>query len=235
MPELLIAYNDFEGNVSERQLVDVRPGEPGYMQAFCLKKQEIRTFKLSRIVSAIVPETGEVVDIYDYLGVEAPAPPPPKKSQLPPASMQEARAWRSKEKSALWGRFALRVVENHARQQFFRLFGDACFRCGASGSLVIDHHIPIMLGGHLEPGNLVALCSSCNSIKGDLAPESFYTQDDLRRLQPFLDKQGPLFDFKFSWERYHTNQREYLLSIGIDRVLVETVLEDRNHEWYVGE
>jgi len=51
------------------------------------------------------------------------------------------------------------------------------------------------LGGHLVPGNLVALCWNCNNKKLDSPPEQFYTPGELDRLKPILDQQEDVFSF----------------------------------------
>lgn len=87
------------------------------------------------------------------------------------------------------------------------MFDNRCFKCGVKEKsqveiskppiLCIDHHIPMIRGGHLIPGNLVALCRSCNNKKHDLLPEEFYTHEELNRLRPILEKQNEIFNFVF--------------------------------------
>ncbi len=51
-----------------------------------------------------------------------------------------------------------------------------CVYCGSEENLVIDHLIPLLLGGDNEPDNLVASCRKCNSGKaGRLFEETGYT------------------------------------------------------------
>lgn len=54
--ELLIRYKDGEGNITDRRIPEIEPQEPGYILALCHERGEGRTFKVSRIVSAIDAE-----------------------------------------------------------------------------------------------------------------------------------------------------------------------------------
>jgi len=50
-----------------------------------------------------------------------------------------------------------------------------CVYCGSEDNLVIDHLIPLLLGGDNEPDNLVAACRKCNSGKaGKLFEDTGY-------------------------------------------------------------
>lgn len=140
---------------------------------------------------------------------------------------------RNQEKNQLFGIFMYPVIADLAKNKFFGLFGNRCFKCGSTHSLEIDHHIPIVLGGHLVPGNLVALCSRCNNRKLDSPPESFYSKEELDRLQPFLADQSAIFSFAFDWDYWERDREGYLLELGIDRSLVSEVLTDSNHRFYI--
>jgi len=234
MAELLIRYKDGEGNVSERRISRIEPQEPGYVLAFCHERQEDRTFKITRIISAVDAETGEVVDdLYAFLSIELPAKPPPPKPHPIPVGTEAVKRLRNQERHLLFKRFVLGVIEEQAKKHFFAFFGDACFKCGSSGPLVIDHHVPIVLGGHLVPGNLVALCVRCNNRKSDTAPECFYTKAELERLQEFLDGQHRMFEFVFDYKAWEVNRESYLLALGIDAGLVREVLNSPDHRFYV--
>ena len=151
---------------------------------------------------------------------------------------------RRKEKRALWSRFALRPIERLYKRKFYELFGCACFKCGYVGTalplfgyspyLCVDHHVAMALGGHLVPGNLVALCRTCNGQKLDQAVEEFYSIEELDRLQPMLVAQEQLFSFKFDEERWYADPAGYLLSLGIDQETVVAVLDDEFHPDFVG-
>lgn len=235
MPDLLIRYKDSAGNVTDRRVSDFELDEPGYFFAFCHERGEGRTFKVSRVVSAIDAETGEVVeDLYSFLGIERPPEPPaPAPESLIPANPKEVLRRRGKDKRELFKPFKLALLENHARRRFYDLFGNRCFKCRSPGPLVMDHHVPIILGGRLVPGNIVALCRDCNSRKGDRPPEAFYTADELERLRPFLDGQAPVFEFEFDWRAWEVDRESYLVSIGIDPALVREVLTDPNHRFHI--
>lgn len=234
MTELLIRYKDAEGSVSERRISRIEPHEPGYIVAFCHERQEDRTFKISRIASAVDAETGEVIeDLHAFLGLEPPSKPPPPKPEPIPVGTEAIKLQRNKEKRELFKSFVYAVIEEHAKRRFFAYFGDACFKCGSPGPLVMDHHVPIILGGHLVPGNLVALCEHCNNRKSDALPESFYTPAELERLKGFLDNQHCIFDFAFDWKAWEANCESYLLSLGIAPDLVREVLENPDHRFHI--
>lgn len=234
MAELLIRYTDGEGNTSERRISDIEPEEPGYIGAFCHERQEGRTFKISRIVSAVDAETGEVIEnLYAFLGIEPPPKPPPPEPEPIPRTPAEIKRRRGRDKWLLFGPFVLGVIEDHAKRKFFALFGNACFKCGSPGPLVIDHHVPIGLGGRLVPGNLVALCKRCNDRKQDKPPEKFYSVAELERLGGFLGRQQGMFDFKFDHRAFKADREGYLLSLGIDEGTVRAVLNDPGHRHYI--
>ena len=51
-----------------------------------------------------------------------------------------------------------------------------CVYCASALELevaTIDHVFPLAKGGVHDPGNLVAACSRCNRLKGDMLPTSF--------------------------------------------------------------
>lgn len=151
---------------------------------------------------------------------------------------------RTKEKRKLFGRFVASAIEAMYKEKFFALFGDKCFKCGQAETyrpgtvgvklLCIDHHVPMALGGHLVPGNLVSLCRVCNGRKLDLAPEVFYTPEELGRLIPLLEQQHALFDFRFDHGAWSEDRYGYLVSLGFDPVLVHSLLHDENHRHFVG-
>lgn len=151
---------------------------------------------------------------------------------------------RGKEKRELFGRFKLRAIEDVYKNKFFVLFDHSCFKCGTKERphkeisrppvLCIDHHIPMALGGHLVPGNLVALCRSCNNKKLDSAPEEFYSPCELERLEPIFDQQHEVFSFAFDWDAWHKDREVYLVSLGVEPGLVRELLFNPEHPDYVG-
>ncbi len=151
---------------------------------------------------------------------------------------------RNKEKQELFKRFKLPVIEKVYRKKFFELFDNKCFKCGAKEKpspeigkppvLCIDHHVPIVLGGQLVPGNLVSLCRKCNNKKHDKSPEEFYTPDELEKLRPLLEKEREIFDFSFDWEFWNNDREGYLLSVGVDPILVKELLYNSDHPDYIG-
>jgi hypothetical protein len=89
------------------------------------------------------------------------------------------------------------------------------------------------LGGHLVPGNLVALCRDCNNKKLDSPPEEFYTPIELERLQPILLQQHEIFSFTFDDEAWRNDREAYLLSLGVDRGLIQEILFNPEHPDYI--
>jgi 5-methylcytosine-specific restriction endonuclease McrA len=68
---------------------------------------------------------------------------------------------------------------------------DGCFFCGfcsdplTHDDVVIDHVLPLALGGTNEPDNLTVLCWRCNSLKRALHPD-----DVEEALWPIIDPEG---------------------------------------------
>lgn len=84
------------------------------------------------------------------------------------------------------------------------------------------------------PGNLVLLCTRCNSIKSDKHPREFYTIAQLEQVGEKLKKQLDIFDFKFDWRKWDKDPKKYLLQLGVDIKLVNEVLTNSEHHFYVG-
>jgi hypothetical protein len=169
-----------------------------------------------------------------------------KKAEAPMArqSSEKYPGQRNKEKRDLFRPYRLRVIEDLYKRRFFEHFGNRCFKCGklekakqevgVPPNLCMDHHLPMALGGHLVPGNLVSLCRDCNERKLDKHPTEFYTREELSRLKPLLDTQGCIFDFSFNWDQWEEDREAYLLAIGIDKELVNAALNDECFIGYVG-
>lgn len=152
---------------------------------------------------------------------------------------------RSKEKRELFGRFKLRAIVDVYKDKFFALFERRCFKCSAKERthkeigrppiLCIDHHIPMAMGGHLIPGNLVALCRGCNNKKLDSRPEDFYTFTEMERLKLILEQQDKVFSFTFDWDAWHKDREGYLTSLGVEPRLIKELLFNPDHPDYVGD
>jgi len=78
-------------------------------------------------------------------------------------------------------------VSKTTRYQVFRRDGHVCRYCGAKppqAVLVIDHVIPVSLGGSDDPSNLLTSCRDCNAGKGSSAPDETLVADvDERTLE----------------------------------------------------
>jgi hypothetical protein len=159
-------------------------------------------------------------------------------------SVELYRGQRRKEKRELFKRFRHRAIEDVYRARFFALFEHRCFKCGAVERthkivgqppiLCIDHHVPMAQGGHLEPGNLVALCRRCNEDKLDQPPDQFYTIAELERLRPLLDQQKTILEFTFDWDAWSADRAEYLRSLGVEAGLVQELLHNPDHPNFIG-
>lgn len=150
---------------------------------------------------------------------------------------------RKQEKRKLFSPFCYPCVEDAVTHKFYALFEHRCFHCGRQERpevlvgeppiLCMDHHVPMALGGCLAPGNLVALCRRCNEEKLDRHPSIFYSEEQLTRLQPILDRQAALFDFRFDWQAFEHRPLDYLVSLGVPAELAEQLLTDPNHPDYI--
>jgi 5-methylcytosine-specific restriction endonuclease McrA len=81
-----------------------------------------------------------------------------------------------------------RSMAAQIKPQLLQLFR-ACFKCGSTKSLEVDHHVPISKGGMLGIENAVLLCRDCNLKKQNKMPHEFYSLKEARRLlitHPFL-------------------------------------------------
>lgn len=239
--ELIIKYEDGEGNVTERRISEIVPEPPSAITAFCHLRQTRRTFVIKRILSAVYPDSNEKVkDLYECFNL---SPPIEKKEEegygplvtvrIPGHSSETYKGQRNKEKRKLFNHFLYPVIVDLYKKKFFALFGHQCFKCGSKESLDIDHHIPMILGGHLVPGNLVALCKRCNNKKLDSHPNDFYTLEELSRLEPILKKQGEVFSFVFDCESWKEDRKAYLIKLGVEPSLVNEVLNNPNHRYYI--
>lgn len=152
---------------------------------------------------------------------------------LPENKKNSISLQRSREKSQFSMKYRLRIIQDHYKSKLFALFDNKCFKCGSTERLDIDHHIPIKLGGHLVPGNLVALCKLCNNNKHDRLPDEFYAPDELKALEPLLVKERELLKFNFDQEYWRHDRKGYLLSLGIDSLIIDEVLNNPNHPDYI--
>ena len=168
-----------------------------------------------------------------------------KRKVMARKSSEKYPGQRNKEKRELFSQYPFRIIDRLYKQKFFHLFDNRCFKCGKleksaqeigfPPNLCMDHHIPMALGGHLIPGNLVSLCRRCNGLKLDRSPVEFYTQEELKRLQPLLESQEELFKFSFNIEKWKNNKEAYLLELGIEKEIVHAALHDEYSVNYIGD
>lgn len=62
VPELLMTYEDSIGDVTDREISRPRLVQYGNFKAFCHLRQEMRTFKVKRVIGVTDIATGEVLD-----------------------------------------------------------------------------------------------------------------------------------------------------------------------------
>ncbi|WP_373506493.1 HNH endonuclease [Thiocapsa sp.] len=240
--DLIIQYKDGEGKITERRISDIQPEHSRAIEAFCHLRNARRSFYVPRILTAAYADSGEVIaDLYACFGL--PEPEQKKQSAIfePDAtgrirghSAEAYKGQRNREKRALFRRFLLRAIARAYKEKFFALFDGKCFKCASTRELVMDHHVPMIKGGHLVPGNLVSLCSICNNSKLDLDPEDFYTPEELERLKLLLEQERQLFELQFDRERWENDREAYLLDLGVQPDLVHEILYNPEHIDYVG-
>ena len=77
--------------------------------------------------------------------------------------------------------------------QVFALYDGACFACGATQGLEIDHTMPRARGGDAAFCNLQSLCGPCGNRKGQSAPEEVGVTDPMYFRRPPSDAYEGLF------------------------------------------
>lgn len=238
--KLRIRYRSSDDEVTERDISEITVESPRTIQAMCHLRGEKRSFVLERIESAINLDTSEVIDdLGTFFGlhpINTPRLSRPVFHERPtPLPIEDAQRQRKKDKADLYKPFKAPVIAELAKRRLYALFDNRCFNCGSTSRLQIDHHIPQFLGGRLLPGNLVILCSRCNSAKRDAHPEQFYSQEQLRTVESLLDAQLEIFNFKFDWTRWNGHRDQYLLSLGASPEFVTEVMTDELSPFYSGQ
>ncbi|WPN48371.1 hypothetical protein [Pseudomonas sp. P8_241] len=64
---VLIKYQDGSGQISEREISDLRKENDASIDAFCHTREQRRSFNLDRIVHAVAPDTGELLNPYQLV------------------------------------------------------------------------------------------------------------------------------------------------------------------------
>ncbi|MEB0222898.1 hypothetical protein [Pseudomonas sp. 10S4] len=64
---VLIKYHDGSGQITEREISDLRKENESNIDAFCHTREERRTFNLDRILHAVSPDTGELLNPYQLV------------------------------------------------------------------------------------------------------------------------------------------------------------------------
>lgn len=72
------------------------------------------------------------------------------------------------------------AVSKRTRFEVLRRDNHTCRYCGQSApdvKLTVDHVLPVALGGHDDPTNLVAACKDCNAGKSSMSPDASFVAD----------------------------------------------------------
>jgi 5-methylcytosine-specific restriction endonuclease McrA len=165
-----------------------------------------------------------------------------RKCQL--SKQEKAKLQRNQEKRNFFNRFVLKIIEDHYKYKIYEQFHFSCYNCGDTEDLdlsrrkpwklCLDHHVPMINGGHYELGNLVVLCRRCNSIKNKKSPEEFYEKLKLDELERVLNEQKNIcLDFVFDWGFWGRDRAGYLSSLGIDRKLIDEAMTNELHPYYI--
>jgi len=236
-----ITYKDINGKTTVRTVSEIEIIDEDFFDAFCHLVNEERTFRFSRIVTACDFETKELIDSLPiHLGVldtKFSRKYWTKDSTRKRISMSIEQAHRLKndDKYRLFKPFYFKILIDNAKQKLRALYNFKCFNCGrTSKNLQMDHHVPQCLGGRFVPNNIVMLCSRCNNIKNETEPELFYSKEQLYELENYFSEQEKLFSFKLEWERWHNDRKQYLLDLNFSPELVQSIIYDENHPYYMG-
>jgi len=96
-----------------------------------------------------------------------------------------------------------RLIDNRLKYAVLKRDNSTCQRCGANINntkdvkLVIDHKIPVELGGENTIENLWTLCSECNSGK-----QAFFKDDDPEKLKEVMQMKSAAERIKSYFELY---------------------------------
>jgi hypothetical protein len=239
-PRISIDYEDATGVVTHREISELMYRSLFTFDAYCHLRNEIRTFYFKQVTRAVDVSTGEVVaDLRPLVGIPPLPKPPPRPPSLIPReqrrrlgiSSAELRALRTSQRANFIRGYGIRPVYEHFRSKLVAAFGGGCFRCGARAPLVLDHCVPIALGGRLVPGNITVLCRECNELKGEAHPEDFYAADEMSRLVLLLEAQIELLAFEWKavrwWSGSEDERRQYLREIGLGTKAIEGLFDER--------
>jgi hypothetical protein len=87
-----------------------------------------------------------------------------RQASVDPTSRERGKRYRSR--SAERGEVSVDAYRAEVAQRD----GGRCVYCGSEQGNVIDHMVPLILGGKTTPDNLAAACKSCNSKKSGRTP-----------------------------------------------------------------
>lgn len=241
MLTLRVQYRQDDGTLTNDVLRGFVPFGDERCSALPIGDAYMRLMWYSGIVNACDADTGEVIDVRRLCG----APPPPGPILAPRVRRQRpngrhgrhgAEAFKGQRRgdaATLLKRYGHDVIWNLFRNRLIGLFDGRCFACDSPSSLRLDHHIPLIRGGRLEPGNIIVLCGPCNTQKLDHPPEEFYSGAELAHLAPLLAQEESLLAFKLDRDRFSADPGGYLLDVGLDPLLLHEMTTNADHPWHL--
>jgi len=93
-----------------------------------------------------------------------------KKDKKPPTTGSRARKVRIRG-----------MVKNYTSadwQKVLAHFDSRCAYCGKPGHMQQEHFLPVHLGGHYTPDNIIPACAGCNSKKKEKDPFEWLVQQE---------------------------------------------------------
>jgi hypothetical protein len=83
-------------------------------------------------------------------------------------------------------------LDKGARERIFQRDNNTCVYCGKTDNLVLDHMVPVLLGGDGLEDTLAVACRQCNSGKSGRTPEganyTFASQDARNRYKAAMER-----------------------------------------------
>jgi hypothetical protein len=115
------------------------------------------------------------------------------------------------------------TVSKRLRYEILRRDNHACRYCGKiapATELVVDHVVPVALGGTDEPSNLVAACKDCNAGKSSSNPDAPLVED--------------VSADALRWSSAMVRAADYLMSQYQERAEIHDQFLERWNDWTYG-
>jgi hypothetical protein len=234
--KIRIQYKRSRQGIIEEQISAFNILKPHYFEATTIPDGQVKVYCTYQVVSAEIPENNYKIKniecfINDQLLLRQTLESLSNTFGVTyKGGKHGAEAYsgqRGKGKRELYKRFVHPALQEYYKGKLFLLFQDRCYKCGSNGKLDIDHHIPMIRGGHLVPGNLVVLCKVCNTEKHNKLPNEFYSSDELIALDDYLSKEYEIFDFKFDFDKWNSDTYAYMKELEIPEELAREISDYR--------